>query len=159
MTHSSGTRIQSSSEEASRTRREGEFRHPGIIQWMRVQRALKKVVYIDDDCGICRFVGRLLESVDNREEFTVAPISSTAPEYGGNIKRDEIRLEEKEATGHGADAALVILCVEGIPVHWACIEISRIYGILPEDLVFHCKPSAFPRLIPAPERLLQRADV
>ena len=68
---------------------------------MRVQRALKKVVYIDDDCGICRFVGRLLESVDNREEFTVAPISSTAPEYGGNIKRDEVRLKEKQATRHG----------------------------------------------------------
>ncbi len=112
---------------------------------MRVQRALKKVVYMDADCGICRFVGILLESVDSREEFTVAPISSKAPEYGGNIKRDEIWLEEKGATRHGvADAALVILCVEGIPVHWACIEISRIYGILPEDLLFHCKPSAFP---------------
>ena len=74
-----------------------------------MQRALKKVVHIDDDCRICRFIGRLLESVDNREEFTVAPISSTAPEYGGNIKRDEVRLKEKGATRHGTDAALTIL--------------------------------------------------
>ena len=51
------------------------------------------------------FVGRLLESVDNREEFTVAPISSTASEYGGNIKRDEVRLKEKGATRHGTEAA------------------------------------------------------
>jgi hypothetical protein len=69
----------------------------------------KKVVYIDADCRICRFFGRLLESADKGEEFTVAPISPVAPEYGRNIMRDEIQLEEEGATRHGADAVLAVL--------------------------------------------------
>lgn len=69
----------------------------------------KKVVYIDADCRICRFLGRLLESADKREQFTIAPISLAAPEYGCNVMRDEIRLEEIGVTRHGADAVFSII--------------------------------------------------
>ena len=79
----------------------------------------KKVVYIDADCRICRFFGRLLESADKGEEFTVAPISPVAPEYGRNIMRDEIQLEEEGATRHGADAVLAVL---------AAFRVFRFFG-------------------------------